>query len=165
MAGRGAQSLILLLRSDPRSQGALTLLNELRTLGIRVGSPKCDVSSLSSLSAALTNCTSMDPTKGCLQAIMELKDANFDNMSLEDWTKSIYPKVHSSHNLHQRLPQDINFFILISSIAGIACFAAQANYAAGNTYQGTLAQNQHTLGPKATSIDLGWMGDVVAVAD
>ena len=78
---------------------------------------------------------------------------------------SVYSEVHSSHNLHRLLPQDINFFILLSSIAGIACSAAQANYAAGNTYQGTLAQNHHTLGPKATSIDLGLMGDVVAVAD
>ena len=165
MARRGAQNLILLSRSGPRSQAALTLLNELRTLGIRVESPKCEVSSLSSLSATLTSCAYMGPIKGCLQATMELKDAIFDNMSFEDWTMSIKSKVHSSHNLHFLLPQEITFFILLSSIAGIAGSAGQANYAAGNTYQDALAQHRRTLGLKATSIDLGWMGDVGVVAE
>ena len=165
MAKRGARNLILLSRSGPRSQAALTLLNELRTLGIRVESPKCDVSSLSSLSAALTDCASMGPVKGCLQAAMELRDSIFDNMSFEDWTASIKSKVHSSFNLHHLLPQDMSFFILLSSVAGIAGSPAQANYAAGNTYQDALAQHRRTLGLKATSIDLGWMADVGIVAE
>ena len=96
---------------------------------------------------------------------MELKDADVDNMSLEDWTKSIHSEVHSSYNLHQLLPHDITFFTLLSSIAGIVGSAAQINYAASNTCQGTPVQDHHTLGLKATSIDLGWMGDVTAVAD
>ena len=83
MAGRGTESLILFSRFGLRSQAALRFLNELRTLGIRVESPKWDVSSLS-LSAVLTNCAYLGPIKGCLQATMERKDAIFDNIPFED---------------------------------------------------------------------------------
>ena len=96
---------------------------------------------------------------------MELKDAIFDNESFEDWTMSIKYKVYSSHNLHILLPHDITFFILLSSIAGIAGSAGQANYAAGNTYQDALAQHRRALGLKATCIDLGRMGDVGIIAE
>ena len=73
--------------------------------------------------------------------------------------------VLSSHNLHYLLPQDITFFILLSSKAGIAGFPAQANYAGGNTYQDALAQYRRNLGLKATYIDLDWMGDGGVVAE
>ena len=105
MARRGAQNLILLSRSGPRSQAAIKLLNELRTLGIRVESPQCDVSPLSSLPAALANCASIGPIESYLQAIIELKNAIFGNMSFEDLTMSIISKVHSSHILHLLLPK------------------------------------------------------------
>ena len=107
----------------------------------------------------------MGPTKGCLQATMELKDSIFDNMSFEDWTMSIKSKVHSSHNFHLFLLKDITLFILLSSIAGIAGFVGQVNYAARNTYQDALAQHRRNLGRKATSVDVGWMDDVGMTAE
>ena len=165
MARRGAKNLILLSRSGPKAKAAVTLLSELRILGIHAETPQCDVSSSSSLLAALSQCAFMPPIKGCLQATMVLKDSIFDNMSFADWSSSIASKVHSSANLHRLLPQDLTFFILLSSIAGIAGTPAQANYAAGNTYQDALAQHRRALGLKATSIDLGWMRDVGIVAE
>ena len=165
MSRRGAKNLILLSRSGPKTQASITLLSELKSIGVRVETPRCDVSSLSSLSTALSQCASMPPIKGCLQATMVLKDSIFDNMSFADWTISIASKVHSSLNLHHLLPQNLCFFILLSSIAGIAGSPAQANYAAGNAYQDALAKHRRAIGLKATSIDLGWMSDVGIVAE
>jgi hypothetical protein len=54
---------------------------------------------------------------------------------------------------------------MLSSVAGIAGSMGQSNYAAGNAYQDGLALHRLSLGEKAVSIDLGWMGDVGIVAE
>ena len=86
-------------------------------------------------------------------------------MTFDDWSISIRSKVDSTWNLHTLLPPDLNFFIMLSSVAGIAGSPSQANYAAGNTFQDALATHRLSLGLKATSIDLGVMGEVGIVAE
>lgn len=86
-------------------------------------------------------------------------------MTFEGWTTSIAPKVQGSWNLHSLLPSGMDFFLLLSSIAGIVGSGGQANYAAGNTYMDSLAYHRRALGEKATSIDLGWMESEGAVAE
>ena len=44
---------------------------------------------------------------------------------------AIRPKVNGSWNLHQYLPKDLDFFVMLSSSAGIAGARGQGNYAAG----------------------------------
>ncbi len=51
----------------------------------------------------------------------------------------------------------MDFFICLSSIAGIIGSGGQANYAAGNTYMDALAHYRIAHGEKAVSLDLGWM--------
>lgn len=93
------------------------------------------------------------------------KDALFESMTWNQWSISIRSKVHSTWNLHRQLPQGLAFFITLSSVAGIAGSIGQSNYAAGNTFQDGLTAHRLALGEKAVSIDLGWMGDVGAVAE
>src|ERR1700722_10650329 len=62
-----------------------------------------------------------------------------------------------SWNLHELLPLNLDFFILLSSLAGIIGSVSQANYAAGNTYQDALVNYRHAKGLPAQSIDLGLM--------
>ena len=163
MAEHGARNLILLSRSGPRAQEAIDLIAELRSLGVRVYVPPCDVASVSALSAALSS--SMPPIKGCIQATMVLRDSIFENMTFEDWQETVKSKVDSSWNLATLLPADMSFFILLSSVAGVVGSPGQANYAAGNTYQAALAQHLRKKGRNATSIYLGWMGEVGVVAE
>ena len=86
-------------------------------------------------------------------------------MSYEDWKASIEPKVHGSWNLHNLLPQGMDFFVMLSSITGIVGQGGQANYAAGNTYEDALAHYRVTHGEKAVSIDLGVMVSDGVVAE
>lgn len=78
-------------------------------------------------------------------------------MSLEDWKACIQPKVHGSWNLHVLLPQNLDFFILLSSVCGIIGQGGQANYAAASTYLDSLVDYRISKGQKATSLDLGPM--------
>lgn len=74
---------------------------------------------------------------------------------MENFFAATKPKVHGSWNLHTLLPRDLEFFILLSSMAGIVGAPGQANYAAGNTFQDALARYRVSHGEKAASIDLG----------
>ena len=86
-------------------------------------------------------------------------------MSHEAFQAATKPKVQGSWNLHTLLPQGLDFFILLSSIAGIIGAPGQANYAAGNTYQDALARHRVAHGEKAASIDLGVVASSVYVAE
>lgn len=59
----------------------------------------------------------------------------------------------------------MDFFILLSSYAGIIGSYGQTNYAAGNTYQDALAQYRVSHGEKAVSIDLANVRSVGYLAE
>ncbi len=78
-------------------------------------------------------------------------------MTYDDWAVSTRSKVAGSWNLHEALPPDMDFFVLMSSVNGIFGGRGQANYAAGSTFKDALAHHRVALGRKAVSIDLGLM--------
>ena len=75
-------------------------------------------------------------------------------MSVDDWHLSLRPKLLATRNLHDLLPDDLDFFVCLSSIAGIIGSRGQANYNAGNAYQDALMQTRAARGLAATSINL-----------
>ena len=89
----------------------------------------------------------------------------FENMSYKDWQAAVKPKVQGSFNLHELLPEDLDFFIMLSSATGILGNRSQANYAAGNTYQDALARYRVSRGLAGKSIDLGSVLSVGFVAE
>ena len=89
----------------------------------------------------------------------------FENMPYEDWVTVVKPKVRGSWNLHEVLPKDMDFFVMLSSATGILGNRSQANYAAGNTYQDALSRHRASLGLPAASIDLGSVLSVGFVAE
>jgi hypothetical protein len=76
-------------------------------------------------------------------------------MDIAEWRAATSPKVIGSWNLHELLPAGMDFFILLSSVAGIFGNVGQSNYCAGNTYEDALARYRISIGEKALSIDLG----------
>ncbi|KAI1824650.1 fatty acid synthase S-acetyltransferase [Xylaria intraflava] len=164
MVGRGVKSLILPSRTGPKTQDAIDFIKELSQSGVNVIAPECDVSSAESLARLFDECSStMAPIKGCINAAMVLQDATFQNMEHTQWHATIASKVHTSWNLHKLLP-DLDFFVLLSSMSGILGAIGQSNYAAGCTFQDSLAQYRMSRGQKSLSIDIGWMRTVGVVA-
>ena len=86
-------------------------------------------------------------------------------MSFDDWQVAIKPKVQGSWNLHTVLPNNMDFFVMLSSVAGIMGNRGQANYAVGNTFQDALAAYRVSQGLKASSINLGSVSNVGWVAE
>lgn len=76
-------------------------------------------------------------------------------MTLDEYNTAVKPKVHASWNLHDLLPKNLDFFILLSSGSGIVGKGGQGNYCVGNTYQDALARYRIRNGLKASVVDLG----------
>ncbi|RVD82149.1 uncharacterized protein DFL_006583 [Arthrobotrys flagrans] len=158
MVEMGARHLVLLSRSGPRTETARTLVADLKNLGVNCVTPSCDISSLQSVKETLEGLIGVvPPVRGCIQASMVLRSALFANMTHTEWSEALAPKVSGSWNLHSLLPEDLDFFILLSSIQGIMGPRTQGNYAAGNTYKDALARYRISRGLKAVSLQLGLM--------
>lgn len=76
-------------------------------------------------------------------------------MTHADYTAVTRPKVLGTWNLHNHLPKDMDFFLMLSSISGIIGNATQAPYAAGSTFLDAFAAYRNKLGLPAVTVDLG----------
>ncbi|KAL9116075.1 MAG: hypothetical protein Q9227_000444 [Pyrenula ochraceoflavens] len=166
MVRRGAQNILLLSRSGSSSQETSQLLTDLHQLGVDIRALSCDVTSQHSVQRALDeSAQSMPPVKGCLNACMVLQDVLFEKMTYSQWKTTLRSKVETSWNLHTLLPKDLDFFVMLSSLSGIVGTVGQSNYAAGNSYQDSLARYRTSMGQKAIAIDLGLMSEIGIVAE
>jgi hypothetical protein len=82
-------------------------------------------------------------------------------MTYEDWSATLAPKIQGTWNLHTAFAEsDLDFFVLFSSISGIAGNPGQANYASANTFLDAFVQFRHGRSLPASVLDVGVMGDV-----
>nr|ALQ32786.1 putative polyketide synthase [Fusarium babinda] len=167
MVSRGAKHLIVPSRSGAASEAAAQLVSDVKSSSVNIVAPKCDVSNQGSVAGMLKECAAiMPPIKGCINAAMVLQDAIFQpNMTFQQWDLTMRSKIQTSKNLHQLLPKDLDFFILLSSLAGVVGQMASANYAAGCAYQDALARYRTAHGQNAISLDIGWMRNIGIIAE
>ncbi|KAI1260128.1 putative polyketide synthase [Xylariaceae sp. FL1019] len=158
MVSKGVRHIVLLSRSGSQGEKHMDFVRELQTSGSEVYCPPCDIANPEDLQRALDYCRAHMPAiKGCIQAAMVIQDSMFDNMSYESWNNCLKPKIHGSWNLHQQLPDDLDFFVMFSSTAGIIGSQGQSNYAAGNTFKDELARYRTARGQTAISLNLSFL--------
>ncbi|KAI1273287.1 hypothetical protein F5Y07DRAFT_391401 [Xylaria sp. FL0933] len=161
MAEHGARHIAFISRSGGARQEAKDLLEKLKSLDVDARAYAGDIADRPRLQEILEEiATTMPPIRGAIQGAMVLDDGLFHKMTFEQWVTATKPKIQGSWNLHELLPENLDFFIQLSSLAGIIGSISQANYSAGNTFQDALAQYRHAKGLPATSIDLGLMKDI-----
>ncbi|KAJ4300383.1 hypothetical protein N0V88_003057 [Collariella sp. IMI 366227] len=161
LVSRGATHIVTLSRSIPKDEILQPWLDEIKHLGGSVHMIRCDVTDKESTERAASKCASagLPPIKGVIYGGMVLSDHALENMTLDQYNTAVRPKVHGTLNVHDAFASpDLDFFILLSSTAGILGIAGQANYSAGNTFQDAFALAQSAReGNKAryVSLDLG----------
>ncbi|KAI1344184.1 polyketide synthase [Xylariaceae sp. FL0016] len=166
MVTAGARNLILLSRTGAVRDDAKDFVEELKTAGCNVATPACDAADREALRRTIDGCrANMPKIKGCIQSSMVLKDNRFDHMSLDDWNAAIRAKVDASWNLHHVFDEDLDFFILFSSMMGVMGNMEQSNYSAGNTFLDALARYRVLKGMPALVLDLPVIDDLGFVAE
>lgn len=81
-------------------------------------------------------------------------------MTVEDYKAALLPKVHGTKNLHEATKSlKLEFFVTLSSLAGILGSKGQANYAAGNSFQDYLVNSERDADTNYVSLSLGMIED------
>lgn len=160
MAERGATELIFLTRISRPAYGDEDFVRELATQGCSATFVTGSVTDLESVRHAVDACS--QPIRGVLQLSATLRDRTFVNMTYEEWTECLAPKVTGTWNLHEALQDhpDLDFFVLFGSLAGVYGNSGQANYAAANTYLESFVRYRRNLGLPCSLLNLGPVEDI-----
>ncbi|KAH8811665.1 putative polyketide synthase [Xylogone sp. PMI_703] len=167
MVKQGVKHLILLSRTGQTRAVARQFMSELSESGCNVAVYSCDVSDAGQLKRVIKKCAeSMPPIRGVIQAAMSLKDSIFEQMPYNSYVEALYPKVLGTWNIHEVFSGvALDFFIMLSSAAGIAGNSGQANYAAGSTFLDAIARYRASRGIPGVTLDLGVIGGVGYVSE
>ena len=128
LASHGAKHLIMLSRSGATHALHHSLLKDMDEQNVRVTVYNCDISDAAAISTFARTCKEQCWTvKGVVQCAMVLRDRMFENMTYDDWIEATKAKTQGTKLLSDALPSDMDFFILLSSTAGIIGNKGQAN--------------------------------------
>ena len=166
LTDNGAGHIALFGRSAPKPH-AEKKINELREKGANVRVFSADVSDPKSLTKVFTDIRGgMPPIRGVLHAAGVLLDAMMISSDWENFENAIKPKVYGGWMLHELTKQDeLDMFVLFSSVAALFGNRGQSNYAAGNAFLDGLAHYRRELGLPATTLNWGPWGEVGMATD
>ncbi|RDL31344.1 Uncharacterized protein BP5553_09553 [Venustampulla echinocandica] len=167
MARNGARHIILLSRSPAVKGKVKDLIQKLEQLEANVSVRQCNVAEQRDVEKIVAECThDMPPIRGVIHSAMILNDVLFEKMKFEDYAEVVKPKVAGAWNLHNSLlKSDLDFFITLSSAAGIIGNRGQAAYSAASTFMDAFTQYRIGMGLPATTIDLAAVSDVGYLAE
>ncbi|PYH28554.1 polyketide synthase [Aspergillus neoniger CBS 115656] len=163
MITRGARCLVLTSRSpsvDPR------WLEEMSALGARVIVMTMDVTDRTSVLRVHNHIQAdLPPIGGIVNAAMVLQDGAFAKATLDDVTTVLKPKVDGSKILDELYQEDdLDFFILMGSIAGIIGNFNQSIYAASSVFVEELVLQRRLRGQVGSVVHPGEVHGVGYVA-
>ncbi|WP_370966485.1 type I polyketide synthase [Amycolatopsis sp. cg9] len=151
-ARSGAGHLVLLSRSGPEAPGAGALADELRAAGAEASVLACDVGNRDDLARVLgqlPKITAVVHAAGASQATA------FADLGDDDFHRIREAKVAGARHLDELLGDDLDAFVLFSSIAGVWGSGGQTAYAAANAELDALASRRRARNRVATSVAWG----------
>jgi phthiocerol/phenolphthiocerol synthesis type-I polyketide synthase C len=161
LAANGARRLALLGRSAPGA-AAEERVATLREGGSQVEIVRCDVSDETALRQALDRVRDrLGVVRGVIHTAGVLDDATTPNITAQQLTNVLGPKVHGARHLDAATAGDpLDFFVLFSSAAALVGNVGQAAYAAANAYLDALAEGRRRRGLCALSVQWGPFLDI-----
>ncbi|KAI0490355.1 ketoacyl-synt-domain-containing protein [Xylaria cf. heliscus] len=161
MVSRGARHLVLVSRSGSATGKVKELIEEVAAVGAEVIVRRCDVAKPDDVEELINfGLEGMPPVRGLIHGAMVLRDVLFEKMTYNDYITVIESKVQGGWNFHRALINaPLDFFVAISSVAGMVGNRGQAAYAAANCFLNSLVQHRLAMGLPASSLDLTAISD------
>jgi acyl transferase domain-containing protein/NADP-dependent 3-hydroxy acid dehydrogenase YdfG/acyl carrier protein len=157
LAQRGATHVVLLGRRGVTSEEQAAAVAGLRARNTQVTLAQADVANRGEVRRVLDQvAASGKPLRGVIHAAGVLHDALLANLTQAHLHDVLAPKVHGAWHLHELTrSMDLDFFVLVSSAAGLLGSPGQGNYAAANAFLDGLAHQRRQQGLPALSVDFG----------
>ncbi len=156
LAEDGAKHLVLVGRRAPDA-AAEKIVSSLRTNGVAVKIASIDVGDLSQVESLIDSLRrELPPLAGVIHSAGLVQDAIIGNLTWPDFEAVLRPKLSGASNLHTALAgEDLDFFVLFSSIASVVGSPGQANYSAANAFLDSLAERRVQEGLPALRVSWG----------
>ncbi|KAH5755460.1 hypothetical protein HBI88_210740 [Parastagonospora nodorum] len=165
MIDHGARYIVLLSRSGATGPEAQKILNKYRDTDICVKIFSCNVGHRNELAGVVDAIRDLPPVRGVIHSALLLSDKLFVNSTLEDWDIITTPRVKGAWNLHELMPNDLDFFVALSSFNGDTGNLGQAIYAGTAGFYNAFSQYRNARGQYTVSVALPVVLDVGYVAD
>ncbi|WP_253834549.1 type I polyketide synthase [Actinokineospora globicatena] len=150
----GARRLALVGRSAP-GPDAEQVIGELRAAGAEVRTAQVDVTDPVALAAFLAE---LDTLRGVFHLAGVLDDGVLAQQTPERFRTVVGPKADAAWHLH-RLTEDLDHFVLFSSVSSALGAPGQGNYATANAFLDGLAEYRRGLGLPALAVQWGSWAD------
>ncbi|EJT70750.1 hypothetical protein GGTG_11773 [Gaeumannomyces tritici R3-111a-1] len=162
MIRQGVRHLLLSSRTPNIDEDWLAGMTR---LGAKVVVKPMDVGSWESVRHTLDDALAcMPPVAGVCNGAMVLSDDLFSRMNVATAVAAMQPKVDGSLNLDRYFStpamQQLDFFMLFSSVGSIIGLPGQSNYHMANLFMATLAADRQRRGLVGSVIDVGVMLDI-----
>ncbi|WP_030573506.1 type I polyketide synthase, partial [Streptomyces aureocirculatus] len=166
LADHGAGHLALVSRQGPNAPEADTVLERLTRRGVTATPYAADVTDESAMRRVMAAvATTGHPLRGVVHCAMQLDDAPLTDLSDERFAAVLATKAAGATVLHRlTADQDLDLFLLWSSMAGCLGNMHQAPYVAGNNYLEALARARRHTGLPSTTISWGAVSQTGYVA-
>uniref|UniRef100_A0A671MUP1 Phthiocerol/phenolphthiocerol synthesis polyketide synthase type I PpsD-like n=1 Tax=Sinocyclocheilus anshuiensis TaxID=1608454 RepID=A0A671MUP1_9TELE len=160
IAHRGGGCIATLSRSAPSEKLQEDISSLQRRYGIRILTLQCDVSVSEQVMEAITvigKHFSCYPVRGVFHSAAVLHDGLLETLDRSLFQKVLQPKVCGALNLHFATLhcQTLDYFVCYSSISSFIGNAAQANYAAANSFLDAFCHFRRNIGLAGQSINWG----------
>ncbi|MGW3916437.1 type I polyketide synthase, partial [Streptomyces sp. NPDC005070] len=157
LAGAGAEHLVLTSRRGPDAPGAAELKAELEELGAQVTVTACDAADRDALAELFGRHT----VNAVVHTAGVLDDGLVESLTPERLDHVLRPKVDAALHLHEltRDRQDLDAFVLFSSMTGVWGNGGQGAYGAANAFLDALAEQRRAQGVPALAVAWGSWAD------
>ncbi len=165
LIGEGAEHVVLTSRRGADAPGAPDLKEELTALGARVTLAACDVADRDALAATVRALRDAgDRVTAVVHAAGVGQLSVITETSPAEYAAVLQAKVLGAAHLHEVFgDEQLDAFILFSSISGVWGSGGQGAYGAANAYLDALAQQRKAAGLAATAMSWGaWGGGGMA---
>ncbi|OTA84031.1 hypothetical protein M434DRAFT_36551 [Hypoxylon sp. CO27-5] len=157
MVEHGARHIVLLSRSGAKSDELQKVLHDIRDRA-NIVVKACDIANEENAYRFVRECIrKLPPICGVVHAAMMLHDGLMEKMTHASYVSAIRAKVKGTWNIHNALESinaRLDYFVLLSSAAGIVGSRGQAAYAAANTFLDGFASCRVAQGLPGVSLDL-----------
>lgn len=165
LARAGAGQILLVSRRGTEDANVASTLTALAQEGVPVTLVCADVANFAALHTAVAASVRL-PLGGIFHGAGQLADASLHNLSYAHFQQVMQTKVTGAINMHRlSRGEDIELFVLFSSIANLVGSAGQANYTSANGFTAALGRARHAAGLPATVIHWGPWANVGMASD
>ncbi|KAA1242927.1 non-ribosomal peptide synthetase/type I polyketide synthase [Aquimarina sp. RZ0] len=150
---------LLLGRNNPTPK-TLSVVEELESLGGHIMVKKVDVTNKEELSRAIAVVPTTNRLGGVIHLASTTDTGLIKDQTIEKIKRVFAPKAQDTWNLHEiTKDEELDFFVLFSSIASLFGTIGQAGYAAANGFLDGLANYRKEKGLAVSTINWGqWIG-------